>query len=231
MQTKKVAIITGASRGIGHEIAYGLAEDGYNLILIARTERNLLQLSKDIAKFGIQTKIIAADVTNFDYLQTELNKIISEWGRLDILVNNAGIYIDGSLETSIEAYQELFNINFLAQLACLKTVLPTMTKQKSGHVFNIASLAGKEGYAGKGAYCSSKFAFVGLSEALYEEYSKQGIKITAICPSYVATDMSKRAVVPENEMIQAKDILQTIRWLLLLSNGAFVKEVVLHTAN
>jgi len=230
MQTNKVAIVTGASKGIGRSVAQGLAEDGYNLVLIARTESKLIELAEETKAYGIKTQIICADITDFTSVCQAVAEIISTWGRVDILVNNAGIFKDGTLQTSNDDYQELFYTNFKAPLMLLKTVIPFMQKQKNGYIFNIASIAGKTGYSGKGAYASSKFALVGLSESLYHEYSNDGIKITAICPGFVATDMAKGAPISTDEMIQPEDILKTIRWLLDLSPSAFVKEIILNTA-
>lgn len=229
MLTKKVALITGASRGIGHEIARGLAEDGYNVILIARDEQKLKMLAKQVTDYGIKAHIICEDITHYENINKELANIFKQWGRIDVLVNNAGVFKDGTLETSLDDYQELFYVNFKAQLMILRTVVPLMLQQNKGYIFNIASLAGKTGFAKIGAYASSKFALVGLSESLYQEYTSQGIKITAICPGFVNTDMAKRAPMPTEEMIQPQDILQTIRWLLQLSPHACVKEVILNT--
>lgn len=231
MKTKKTAIITGASRGIGKEIAKGLAEDSYNLLLISRDEKKLRVLQDEINHYPIESKILVCDITNFEKLTVEVSKILSEWDSIDILVNNAGIFKGGSIETSLEDYQELFDVNFKAQLALIKIVIPFMQKQKHGYIFNIASIAGKIGFANIGAYTSSKFALVGLSESLYEEYSSQGIKVTSICPGYVDTDMAKGASISEDEMIQPKDILQTIRWLISLSPTAFVKEIIINTSS
>lgn len=231
MQTEKVAVITGASRGIGYTVAKGLAADGYHVAIIARTLSNLLALENEIKQYGIKTKIIAADIADFELIAKEIKAVIKEWGRIDVLVNNAGIFRGGSLTASLDDYQTLFDVNVKAQLVLINEILPVMQQQKSGYIFNIASIAGKIGYKQLGAYSSSKFALVGLSESLYNEYISQGIKITAICPGYVATDMAKGAAIPVNEMIQPDDILNTIRWLLQLSPSAFVKEIVVDTAS
>ncbi len=227
MQSKKVAIITGASKGIGYDVARGLANDGYRVVLIARTENSLSDLAKQITNSGGEVKIICADITNFEFITQELTTIIKQWGRVDVLVNNAGIYKSGTLEATLDDYQAVYDVNFKAQLMLIKIVIPVMQKQKNGYIFNIASIAGKIGFAATGAYVSSKFALVGLSESLHNEYATDGIKITSICPSWVATDMAKAANLPESLMIKPVDILQTIRWLLLLSPATFVKEIVL----
>jgi len=231
MKIEKVAIITGASQGIGKEVAYGLAEEGYSVILIARKKDKLIELQNELKNFSVQSELIVCDITKFEMINEQVALILKKWGRCDVLVNNAGIFLDGTLDATLEDYQQLFDINFKAQLALIKTVIPFMTKQASGYVFNMASLAGKIGYANIGAYTSSKFALVGLTESLHAEYSSQGIKFTSICPGFVATEMANGAPIPESEMIQTKDIFKIIKGLLLLSRHAFVKEIVINTAN
>jgi 3-oxoacyl-[acyl-carrier protein] reductase len=228
MKTEKVAIITGASRGIGRDVARSLAEEGYSVILVARKKDKLIELQNELAKFPGQSELIIGDITQFETISEQLDLILKQWGRCDVLVNNAGIFIDGTLDTTLEDYQLLFDTNFKAQLVFIRKVIPYMKKQGNGYVFNIASLAGKIGYANIGAYTSSKFALVGLTESLHAEYSSQGIKFTSICPGYVATDMAKGAPIPENEMIQTKDISRLIKGLLTLSSHAFVKEIIIY---
>jgi len=230
MNTEKVAIITGASRGIGREVARGLAKKGYQLVLIARNQEKLIELQHEIKKFSVHSELIAGDITKFATISKELDLILQKWGRCDVLVNNAGIFIDGTLNASLEDYQQIFDTNFRAQLNFIKTVIPCMQNQGNGYIFNIASIAGKVGYPGIAAYTASKFALVGLSESLHAEYSSQGIKVTSICPDWVATDMASGAPIPENEMIQAKDISRIIHGLLDLSSAAFIREVVIELA-
>ena len=165
MKTEKVAIITGASRGIGREVARGLAEEGYHLILIARNQDKLTELQHEIRKFPVQSELIVGDITKFASISEKLDLILEKWGRCDVLVNNAGIFIYGTLDASLEDYQQIFDTNFKAQLVFIRSVIPYMKKQGNGYIFNIASLAGKVGYANIGAYTSSKFALVGLSES------------------------------------------------------------------
>ncbi|HSW69553.1 MAG TPA: SDR family oxidoreductase [Gammaproteobacteria bacterium] len=230
MKTEKVAIITGANRGIGKEVARNFAQDGYNLILISRKKDQLIEFQNELKKYPVQTELIIGDITQSDLMSEQLEQVLKKWGRCDVLVNNAGIFIYGTLETTLEDYKKLFETNFKAQLVLIKIIIPYMKKQGHGYVFNIASLAGKIGYANLGAYTSSKFALVGLTESLHAEYSSQGIKFTAICPGFVATDMANGAPIPENEMINTKDIYTIMKGLLLLSPHAFVKEIIINTA-
>lgn len=230
MKTGKVAIVTGTNRGIGRAVALGLAEEGYNLLLISRKKDQLVELQNEIKNFPIQSELIVGDITEFETINAKINLILEKWGRCDVLVNNAGIFVHGTLDTTLEDYQKLFDTNFKAQLVLIKAVIPYMEKQGKGYIFNIASIAGKIGYANIGAYTSSKFAFVGLTESLHAEYSSKGIKFTSICPGYVATDMANGASIPQNEMIQTEDISEIIKGLLKLSPHAFVKEIIINLA-
>ena len=153
--------------------------------------------------------------------------VVSKFGRIDLLFNNAGIGNSGSLEMSVEEFDEILAVNLRGAYSFLKAVVPIMKKQHSGTIINMASNAGKTGYAGWGAYGASKFGLVGLSESLHRELSAQGIKVTAICPNWVDTDMAKISGLSAAEMISPEDILKTVRWLLSLSPAAVIKDVLI----
>jgi len=231
MKIEKVAIITGANRGIGREVARSLAEAGYSVILVDREKNQLIELQNELAKFSIQSALIVNDITQFETVSKQLDLILKKWGRCDVLVNSAGIFILGTLNATLENYQQPFDTNLKAQLVFIKTVIPYMKKQGSGYVFNIASMAGKIGFPNTGAYNISKFAVVGMNDTLHAEYSSLGIKFTAICPALVATDMTKNgAPIPQNEMIQTQDISKIIKGLLTLSPNAFIKEILINVS-
>jgi short-subunit dehydrogenase len=126
-------------------------------------------------------------------------------------------------------FKSMLETNLVAQLIFTQEVVPAMKKQQSGYIFNVASRSGKVGFAGNGGYAASKFGLIGLSESLYRELTPQGIKVTALCPAWVNTNMAQEAGTPleTEEMIQPEDLFETIRWLLNLSAGACVKEVVI----
>jgi len=226
-----MAIITGASRGIGAETAIGLARDGYRVVLIARN-REKLELIKHTIKQSegdIQDPILLPiSITEYKSLEEEIKKI-KQNGPIDILVNSAAMFMDGSLEESVERYTEIINTNVIAQYAILKTVVEIMKDQGSGYIFNIASRAGKYGFPGGGIYGSTKFALVGLTESLYRELSPLGVRITSLCPGWVNTQMAQECDTPYqvDEMIQPSDLLNTIRYLLGLSGNVCIKEIVL----
>ena len=146
-----------------------------------------------------------------------------------MLVNNAGIWKDGSVERPIEEYKEVLDVNLVAPYAILQQVVPQMKKQKSGYIFNVSSRGGTYGFPKSATYVSSKFGLSGMSESLYRELAEYNVKVTALCPSYVNTDMAEDVgptVTPE-EMIQPLDIMKTINWLLSLSPSVYIKDVII----
>jgi NAD(P)-dependent dehydrogenase (short-subunit alcohol dehydrogenase family) len=232
MTGNKVAIITGASKGIGKAIALGLAKRNYQTILTGRNRDDLEIISRQItASEGLTPDVFAFDITDAAALKNFTAKVISKHAQIDVLVNNAGVYFDGTLDLERDKFQKMLDTNLTAQHQMLQQVVPVMKRQKSGYIFNVASRSGKVGFAQSGAYSASKFGMVGLSEALYRELNPLGIRVTALCPGWVNTQMAFQAdtPLPAEQMIQPDDLLKTIDWLLSLSPGACVKEVVIET--
>lgn len=233
MQLKnKIAIITGASKGIGRAIATGLASLNYQTVIMGRNHDDLIKVASEIdEKWGIKPIISNVDITDTHSVKKTITKIKKELGQIDVLVNNAGIFFDGSVDISEADFTKMIETNLTAQFVILKEVVPIMKAQKSGYIFNVASRAGKIGFAGSGAYSASKFGLVGLNEALYRELVPLGISVTALCPGWVNTKMALEAgtTLIGEQMIQPEDLFKTIEWLLSLSPGACVKEVVLET--
>jgi short-subunit dehydrogenase len=228
--TNKVAIITGASKGIGKAIAIGLGKMKYQTVLIGRNQDDLKKVADEIADTGGSLPSrFSVDITDSKKVKKTVNEVIKQYGRIDILVNNAGIHFGGSLDLPEQDFKLMLDTNLVAQLVFAHEVVPAMKKQQSGYIFNVASRSGKVGFAGSGGYCASKFGLLGLSESLYRELTPQGIKVTALCPAWVNTNMAQEAGTPlqPEEMIQPDDLFETIHWLLNLSAGACVKEVVI----
>jgi short-subunit dehydrogenase len=231
-ENKGLALITGASRGIGAAIAKGLANDGYRVVMIARNRQNLDKVYDEIVKSDNHTfkpVVLPLDITDYAKLDNEIKNIHQKYGAIDVLVNAAALFMDGSLNEPVDNFRKIMETNVVAQYAVLKTVTGIMKDQESGYIFNIASRAAKYGFPGGGIYGSTKFAFAGLSESLYRELAPFGIRVTSLCPGWVNTGMAKTAGTPLNdeEMIQPGDLLHTIRYLLSLSENVCVKEIVI----
>lgn len=227
---RKVAIVTGASRGIGLAIASELASLGYSLGLISRNRSEIEAVADSLRQEYADVKVIGAsvDVAEAPRITDFVDRIHSELGDVSVLVNNAGEYVPGTSQSSQEELQRLLDVNFLAATRFVQATLPSMKRAGSGYIFNVASICGVQAYPEVGSYCASKFALVGYSSALAQELAPVGIKVTALCPSWVNTRMSRRAPIKPEDMIQPHDLALTVRYLLSLSPSASVREVIIH---
>ena len=226
-----LAIITGASRGIGRALAIGLAEAGYELALVARDGSALNGVRAEIRDIDPGTAVSChpLDVTDAAAVLDMVAGLEAGHEAIDVLVNNAGQFRPGSIEADVDDLDAVVGTNLKGAFLMLKAVVPVMKAQKSGHIINLSSIAGKWGYAGYGVYAASKFALQGLSESLYKEMLEHGVKVTAVCPNWVATEMAVAAggTLPPEDMIQLDDLVKTVSWLLGLSKAACPREVVI----
>jgi len=225
-----VAIVTGASRGIGLAIATELASQGYSLGIIARTRADIEGVSLDLQKQFPLVRVISGvfDVVDGVSAVDFVRRVCAELGIVSVLVNNAGHYQLGTSSMPMEESQRLMDVNFLAATRFVQAVLPSMKKLGRGYIFNIASLCGVEAFADVGSYSASKFALVGYSSSLAQELAPMGIKVTALCPSWVNTRQAGGAPIKPEEMIQTSDIAVTIRYLLSLGPTASIRKIVIH---
>ena len=223
---KQVAIVTGASRGIGKAIAHLFAQEGMNVVICSRNENQIRKTAVEIQKdTGNLVVPVKTDVRNHVDVDKLVQSALNEFGRIDILVNNAGVAIIKSLvETTDHEYDTIIDTNLSGVFFCCKSVLPHMIKQKSGYIINISSGAGKTGFANLSVYCASKFGVIGMTESLAEEVSDYGIKVFSVCPGAVATQMQKEFMSNEefekrkNQMIQPEEVAQKV---LQLVKGKF----------
>lgn len=190
---KKVAIVTGASRGIGMAIAELFAKKGMSVVINSRDEGRIRKAAQEIQKTtGSFVTPIEADVRMHSDVERLVQLTLNEFGRIDVLVNNAGVAVVKPLvETTDHEFERVIDTNLKGVFYCCKAVLPHMIAQKSGHIINISSGAGKTGFADLSVYCASKFGVIGLTQSLAKEVSHYGIKVIAICPGAVATQMQK----------------------------------------
>lgn len=186
----KVVIVTGGGRGIGEAVALLFAGHKAKVVIVSRTEKEILQVAKQIEKRGEQVLPIKADVAVPAQVNQIAEKTLEHFGRIDILINNAGIGLYKSvIETSPEEWDNVMAVNVRGTFLCSKAVLPVMLKQGAGTIINISSGAGKTGYPNLAAYCASKFGVLGFTESLAKEVSSQGIKVFAVCPGATKTRM------------------------------------------
>ncbi len=227
MQNKPVAIITGASRGIGKAVALNFAKQGYDCALVATNEALLTDVSHSIKEqYDVNTGVFAIDVTDKKAVDVMVQQVLEAHGRIDVLFNNAGVMHPGTSELSPEDFDHMYQVNVLGSFHFIHAVAPHMKEKRSGYIMNLASRAGKVALAGSGGYAASKFAMVGLSESLFNEMLDFNVKVTCICPSVIDTDMTAGFTgFPDKEKIHVDDIVETVNFLLALSPTATVKDI------
>ncbi len=221
----KTAFITGATRGIGKAIAAGFLREGWNVAACGRDTKKLDAICTEEAASRFLP--LELDVRDDAAVKKCVAQTVKHFRSIDVLVNNAGIHFPGTLELTPEQMGELLDVNVKAAWTVLRAVVPQMEKQRSGHIFNIASVAGVVGFAGVGGYGATKFALRGMTESLFRELIDKGIKVTAVNPSWVDTDMAAHSPVPPEKMIRPEDIFRTIEFLTTLSAGACVPEITI----
>ncbi len=188
----KVAIVTGASRGIGREIALLFAQEGAKLTITARNVDSLKALSEEIVAQGLEAPyLFALDVKDSQKVEEMVDKTLDNYGRIDILVNNAGVTRDGlMLRMSDADWDEVLDTNLKGTFVCMRAVMKTMMRQRSGRVINIASVIGLIGNAGQANYAASKAGIIALTKSAAKELGSRNILINAIAPGFIETDMT-----------------------------------------
>ncbi|WCK56798.1 3-ketoacyl-ACP reductase [Aneurinibacillus sp. Ricciae_BoGa-3] len=234
--TGKCALITGAGKGIGRAIAIALAKEGVNLGLLARTASDLEKVAKDLRETsGVQVSIAAADITNRLEVEHAVDSIRNELGSLDVLVNNAGIGSFARLhEMPPEEWERIIQVNVFGTYYVTRAVLPGMIEQNHGNIINISSSAGERGAATSTAYSASKFAIMGMTESLMQEVRKNNIRVTALAPSTVNTELAKNAglkIGEEEHMMQPEDVAELVVASLKLHPRVFIKTAGLWMTN
>ncbi|MEH7332071.1 3-ketoacyl-ACP reductase [Neobacillus drentensis] len=231
----KTALITGGGRGIGRAAAIALAKEGVNLGLIGLTMSNLEKVTAELVEYDVKFSAATADVTDLDAVRHAVEHIKSDLGSIDILINNAGTAkFGGFLELSPEEWENIIRVNLMGVYNVTRAVLPDMIERKSGDIINISSTAGQKGAPVTSAYSASKFAVLGLTESLMLEVRKHNIRVTALTPSTVVTDLAKEANLisgnPENVM-HPEDLAELLVAGLKLNPRVFVKTAGLWSTN
>ncbi|MEK6684416.1 MAG: SDR family NAD(P)-dependent oxidoreductase [Nitrospirota bacterium] len=188
----KIAIITGATGGIGRATALAFADQGVSVALLSRNRDRLESLAGEIReKYHRESLTLQADVRSPAEIQKGIEQVMDRHGRIDYLVNGAGIIsYKPFLDLSLDEHQAMMSVNYFGTVACIRAVLPVMLRQKTGHIVTIASTAGKRGFPMETGYCASKFAVVGFSEALRMELHGTGVCVSVLCPGIVDTPMA-----------------------------------------
>jgi short-subunit dehydrogenase len=195
----KRALITGAASGIGRAIALEFARQGIDLFVVDIDVCGLANVVAEAREFGVEVLERRCDVSQSNEISATVQSILHHWGGVDILVNNAGItYYGRTDEMSAEHWDRLMRINLSSHVQFTRKLLPSLMARREAHVLNVCSMFGLIAMPKLAAYCTSKYAMVGFSEALRAEYGREGLGVTALCPGFVATNLFTSAPLPEN---------------------------------
>ena len=221
----KCALITGATRGIGKQIAITLAKQGYNIALNYRKENEELEnTKKEIEKIGVQILAVKGDVANFEDCENFVKQVIERFGQIDVLVNNAGITKDMLLmRMKKEDFEQVIDTNLVGTFNVTKNVVPYMMKARSGRIINISSVVGISGNAGQTNYSASKAGIIGFTKSLAKEIASRNIFVNAVAPGFIETNMTdvlkddvKQEIaknIPLKRMGTAQDVANVVKFL------------------
>lgn len=224
---QKSAIVTGASRGIGRAISKYLGGKGYNLLLISRSLDLLESLRSELTEsnLGIHIQIAAVDISNEVAIESCIAEFLSVTNSIDLVFNNAGYVKRGTSEIDRNELEAMININLIGAINVVKSVVPRMKCQKSGYIMNVCSRNAEVPRPFLGGYAASKAALLAYSESLYKELKNENIKVTAICPGFVDTDMTKDVNESREKLIMLDDMCAAVGFLLSLSPAAALKKL------
>jgi NADP-dependent 3-hydroxy acid dehydrogenase YdfG len=227
----KVAIVTGASRGIGESIAVALAKEGVDLALFARDEEDLNTVAARVREAGRNCIVISGDVSHSSDVSGCVQQTLEQFGKIDILVNNAGIGLFKTVrETHLEDWQKVLDVNLTGTFLFSKAVLEPMIERGQGQIINISSDIGKRTIPKASAYCATKFGVQAFTEVLSKEVRKLGIKVGSISPGMTDTYFNNgEQGTPEKESwLKGEDVAAAVIYMCSVSRHALVDELTIH---
>lgn len=225
MEDRKVVLITGGTRGIGKSVAERFAKEGYNLVLNYVSENTDIEsIKNNFKEYEIDVILVKADVSKFDECENLVKEAISKFGKIDVLVNNAGITKDGLIAMmKEEAFDRVIDINLKGTFNMTRNVVPYMMKKRCGNIVNISSVVGVAGNAGQSNYAASKAGIIGFTKSLAKELSTRNIRVNAVAPGFIDTDMTSvltdkvkeniYAQIPLKRMGAAKEVANVVYFL------------------
>jgi NADP-dependent 3-hydroxy acid dehydrogenase YdfG len=222
----RVVMISGANRGIGRAMAAGLLAKGYRLSLGARRPETLADIAREVAE---RVLAVAYDALEDASAEAWVDATLARFGRIDGLINNAGALRHATIEEGRdEDFEHLWQVNAMAPLRLTRAALPHLKRCGTGRIVNVVSLSGKRVRGDNAGYAMSKFAALALTHATRRAGWQDGVRVTALCPAWVATDMASDAGVPPGEMIQPEDLCELVATVLTLPNNASIAELLVN---
>ncbi len=229
----KIAIVTGASRGIGRAICIALAQEGATIVLAARSSDTLQEAADRVTQAGGKAHVVVTELTDEESIKNLVNQTEETFGRLDVLVNNAGITHSSTLEeTATEDWDRCMQVNARAPFILCREALPLLRQSPAGYIINIASVVGVKGYPLQSAYTSSKHALRGMTISLSEELRDSNIRVHLLCPGGVDTDMvsNVRPDIKKEDLIGTDEIAELVVYLVTHKGRGIVDELHIRRA-
>jgi short-subunit dehydrogenase len=229
--TKRYALVTGASSGIGRATALAFAQAGIHLVLVSRTQAKLEAVAADAAQYGVTVRCYPIDLLQVEQVQEKIAAIAAV-EPIDILVNNAGMGYTASLaNTPLADWQRVLTLNLTSVFQCIQGILPSMRERQQGTIINVSSIAGQQVFPDWGAYCVSKFGLVALSKTLAAEERHRGIRVVTISPGSVNTPIwdtdTVHADFDRASMLTPETVAQSILYTALLPQDAVIEDLTL----
>lgn len=238
MENKKVALITGASRGIGKAIAVKFAKEGYNLVINYVSDKtDIKKLEEEFKQYGSEILLIKSDVSKYEECENMIKQAIEKFGQIDVLVNNAGITKDNLLlRMSVEDFEKVIDINLKGTFNVTKNVVPYMMKKRTGKIVNLASVVGVSGNAGQCNYSASKAGIIGFTKSIAKELASRNILANCVAPGFIDTDMTAvlsdsvkeniNAQIPLKKMGAPDDVANVVYFLAGEENTYITGQVI-----
>lgn len=238
MENKKVALITGASRGIGKAIAVKFAKEGYNLVINYVSDKtDIKKLEEEFKQYGSEILLIKSDVSKYEECENMIKQAIEKFGQIDVLVNNAGITKDNLLlRMSVEDFEKVIDINLKGTFNVTKNVVPYMMKKRTGKIVNLASVVGVSGNAGQCNYSASKAGIIGFTKSIAKELASRNILANCVSPGFIDTDMTAvlsdsvkeniNAQIPLKKMGAPDDVANVVYFLAGEENTYITGQVI-----
>ena len=236
--TGKISLVTGGAQGIGQAIATTLAQEGSDVVVADLDANRCEETVARVQQLGRKAMAVSVNVGDWDQVKGMIDRVLKDWERIDILVNNAGITRDGLLlRMKEEDWQSVLQVNLTGTFFCVKAVLPTMSRQRSGRIVNIASIVGVIGNIGQANYAASKAAVIGLTKTVAREYASRNITVNAVAPGFIDTAMTQDLSAETKEVLlnqiplkrlgQPSDIADAVSFLCSEKAG-YITGHVLH---
>jgi 3-oxoacyl-[acyl-carrier protein] reductase len=231
---EKVAIVTGASRGLGQAISLGLAEEGATVVLAARNLAKLKEVAEQVKALGAKAEVVITDLADERAIKNVVEVTGEKCGRLDILVNNAGVTHSAKLEdTTTSDWDRVLAVNVRGPFMLCREALPLLKQSNRAHIINISSVVGIKGYPLQSAYTASKHALRGMTKSLAEELRGSNVRVHSICPGGIDTDMigSVRPDIKKEDLMRPQELAELVVYLVTHKGNAVIDELHIRRAS